>query len=170
MVLNNYIIKIADLDELEYIFDQKIAKSEEPEIVRAQKMRRITDAQNGTKLYFFGYLGNEVICEANATISANDVHTQNIDKVVSEDTAYLSAFLTREDMRGIGYFSKLYAYMEKHLKNLGFRYLTLGVEPDEDENKAIYSKWGYNELIYEGIETFDGMTVEVEYYRKKIGI
>ncbi len=166
--MHKYLTKIVDKFELEEIFNKKISVSDEPETVRAQKERRLIDAENETKLYFFGFLDGEPICEGNATISVHDIHTQNIDRIMDEKTAYLSAFFTREDMRGMGYFSKLYNFMENHLKLMGFEYLTLGVEPGDLHNKAIYKKWGYAELIYCGAEAFDGITVDVEYYRKKL--
>lgn len=163
-----YETKIASTKELEKIFDDKIAANPDDEHIPAQKARRMKDAANKTKLFFFGFLNGEMITEANVTISSNDIHTQNIDKVMNDKTAYLSAFLTKEEYRGRGYFSKLYTFMENELAKMGFEYLTLGVEPEEEKNKAIYHKWGYTELVYTGVEKFDGMTVNVEYYRKKL--
>lgn len=165
---NQYVMKTASIEELEKIFDKKIAADPANEHIIAQKKRRMTDARNKTKLFFFGYLCGEMVTEANATISPDDVHTQNIDKIMNEKTAYLSAFVTKEAYRGKGYFSKLYHFMEKELRKLGFEYLTLGVESDDAQNKARYHNWGYTELIYKGTEEFDGLKIEVEYYRKKL--
>lgn len=165
---NNFEIKIASISELEKIFDEKTKANPADAHLPFQKIRRMEDAKNKTKIFFFGFLNGELIAEANATISTMDVHTQNIDKVMGEKTAYLSAFLTKEKYRGQGYFSKLYAFMEKELAKRGFEYLTLGVEPEDEKNKAIYHKWGYTEHIYTGIEEFDGMRVNVEYYRKTL--
>lgn len=165
---NQYVMKIASIEELEKTFDDKISSTPNNEHIIAQKTRRMTDAKKKTKLFFFGYLDSEMITEANATISTDDVHTQNIDKITNEKTAYLSAFVTKEKFRGKGYFSKLYAFMEKELAKMGFEYLTLGVETKDEKNKAIYHKWGYTEHIYTGVEEFDGMRVNVEYYRKTL--
>jgi len=165
---NQYVMKIASIEELEKSFDEKIASNPTNEHIIAQKMRRMTDAKNNTKLFFFGYLGGEMITEANATISTDDVHTQNIDKIMNEKTAYLSAFVTKEEFRGKGYFSRLYRFMEQELKKMGFEYLTLGVESDDAQNKARYHNWGYTELIYKGSEEFDDVKIDVEYYRKNL--
>lgn len=165
---NQYVMKTASIEELEKIFDKKIAADPANEHIIAQKKRRMTDAKNKTKLFFFGYLNGEMITEANATISTDDVHTQNIDKIMNEKTAYLSAFVTKENFRGKGYFSKLYRFMEEELKKMDFEYLTLGVESDDAQNKARYYNWGYTKLIYKGTEEFDGMKIDVEYYTKKI--
>ena len=58
--------------------------------------------------------------------------------------------------------------MEEELKKMGFEYLTLGVESDDAQNKARYYNWGYTKLIYKGTEEFDGMKLDVEYYRKNL--
>ena len=47
----------------------------------------------------------------------------------------------------------------KNLKNL---------EPEDLENRERYNKWGFDELIHEGFEEFDGMKIDVLYYRKKL--
>ena len=59
--------------------------------------------------------------------------------------------------------------MIKDLKHRGYKYATLGVEPTELKNKAIYQKYGFTEHLEDSKEIYpDGTIVEVEYYRKKL--
>ena len=64
---NQYVMKTASIEELEKSFDEKLASDPTNEHIIAQKMRRMTDAKNKTKMFFSGYLGGEMITEANAT-------------------------------------------------------------------------------------------------------
>ena len=57
--------------------------------------------------------------------------------------------------------------MIKDLKNRGYTKVTLGVEPEEEKNKAIYTKYGFTEHIKNAQEIYpDGTIIEVEYYGK----
>ena len=167
-MFQNYITKIINASELEKIYDKKIAQNPADIHIPEQKMRRMKDAIAGTKVFFGGFIDDELICEANATVSADDAHVQNKEYVLSGNTAYLSAFLTKEPYRQKGYFSKLYAFMENELRSMGFEHLTIGVEPEDEKNRLMYYKWGYTELIYSGVEEFDDMKIRVCYYRKNI--
>ena len=55
------------------------------------------------------------------------------------------------------------------LKKLGYKKVTLGVEPDDIKNKEIYKKYGFTEYIKTSNEVNpDNTTMLVEYYRKDI--
>jgi hypothetical protein len=59
--------------------------------------------------------------------------------------------------------------MIEDLKQRGFKRVTLGVEPEEEKNKAIYFKYGFTNHIKDAKEVFpDGTTIDVEYYGKDI--
>ena len=74
-----------------------------------------------------------------------------------------------EEYQGQGFFSILVKYMLNDLKTRGYKYATLGVEPTELKNKAIYQKLGFTEYLENAKEVYpDGKIVEVEYYRKKL--
>ena len=114
---------------------------------------------------YYGLLDGRIICECSAAIDASIV--QNSKGLIDNKTAYLFAFRTINEYQGKGYFSILYKYMEEDLKNRGYEVLTLGVEPEELKNKAIYNKYGFVNHIKNGIETYpDGTEIEVEYYSK----
>ena len=87
-----------------------------------------------TRIVYMGILDGKIITEATAIVSLNDKGIQNKDGLIGEDMAYLSAFRTNKEYEGLGYFSKLYKFMENDLKKRGFKTLTLGVEPCEVRN------------------------------------
>ena len=80
------------------------------------------------------------------------------------DTAYLSALRIYQAYEGKGHISRLVKTMESHARNLGYTTLTIGVEAQEARNRAIYSHWGYVNLIME--EKQDGE--HVLFYGKKL--
>ena len=67
-------------------------------------------------IVYYGVLNGTIISEATAFIS----NTDDTNELVNEHTSYLSAFRTRKEYQGKGYFSKLYKYMENDLKNRGY--------------------------------------------------
>ena len=116
-----------------------------------------------------GILNNEIITEATAIVSENDIDMQNKDSLVGEGKAYLTAFRTNKKFENQGYFSKLYKFMENDLKKRGFNSLTLGVEPCETRNIQIYLKWGFSKYIKTDYEYYpNGEKILVNYYEKVI--
>ncbi len=79
-------------------------------------------------------------------------------------TANINALRIQEEFEGMGHISKLMKKIELHAAQLGYSYLTIGVEAKESRNLAIYLHWGYNEFVLHEFE--DGELVL--YYRKKI--
>ncbi|MEW6857271.1 hypothetical protein ABG751_06385 [Streptococcus iniae] len=72
---------------------------------------------------------------------------------------------------GKGYFSQLFQFILSDLKKRGYQEVTLGVEPREKRNNAIYKKWGFNKHIKTAIEYYGNDLkngVEVNYYLKGI--
>ena len=79
------------------------------------------------------------------------------------------AFRTIDEYQGKGYFSKLFNYMVNDLKSKGYKRLTIGVEPTETKNKAIYFKWGFTNFVRKSQEKYpNGSIIDVEYYYKDL--
>ena len=166
--MNNFICKIADLDEMVKKWDYEISIHPNDENWSIWKNKSMAGYYDNNQLCYIGVLDGEIITEATAMLSAEFV--QNSDDLVNTDTAYLCAFRTRKEFQGQGYFSKLYRYMENDLYNKGYRVLTLGVEPDDMKNKEIYFKYGFTHFIKSAFETYpDGEIIQVEYYSKDLG-
>lgn len=165
--MDNYICKIADLDEIIKKWDYEISIHPNDENWLIWKNKSIEGYIDNNQLCYIGVLNGEIITEATAMISPFGV--QNTDGLVSNDTAYLCAFRTRKEFQHQGYFSKLYRYMENDLYDKGYRILTLGVEPDDIKNKEIYFKYGFTHFVKSAFEIYpDGEQIYVEYYSKHL--
>ena len=59
--------------------------------------------------------------------------------------------------------------MVDDLRQKGFTKATLGIEPSEEKNKEIYTRYGFTEYIKSGKEYYpNGMVIDVEYYGKTL--
>ena len=163
---NNYVCKIATIDEMNEKWDYEINIAiEDKDNWIIWKKENIERFQKGLIIPYYGLLNGEIICECTAEIDSSIV--QNAENLVDEKTAYLCAFRTKKEYQGQGYFSKLFKFMIKDLKNRGYTKVTLGVEPEEEKNKAIYNEYGFTEHIKNAQEIYpDGTIIEVEYYGK----
>ena len=166
--MGSYVCKIATLEELEKKYQYEIDNSGNDRSNWIVWKRQAIDRYNSGKIIpYYGLLDGEIICECTAALDSSVV--QNSDNLVNDKTAYLFAFRTIKEYQGQGYFSKLFKFMMEDLKSKGYERVTLGVEPDEDKNKAIYSKYGFVERIKNAKEIYpDGSEIEVEYYSKKL--
>ena len=166
--MQKYICKIATIEEMNSKWDYEISKAtDDKENWIIWKKENIMNYKKGKIIPYYGVIDDEIICEATAALTGDIV--QNSDKLVDETTAYLMAFRTNKEYEGKGYFSKLYKFMEDDLKSKGYTLLTLGVEPEETKNKAIYNHYGFAEHIKNAKEVNpDGTEINVEYYGKKI--
>ena len=166
--MNNYICKIANVDEMNTKWDYEINNAKEDKnnwvIWKEQNIERFKES---LIIPYYGILDNKIICECTAIIDSNIF--QNSNQLVDNKTAYLSAFRTIKDYQGQGYFSTLFKYMINDLIKRGYERVTLGVEPNELKNKEIYFKYGFTNFIKKAIEQYpDGTKVEVEYYYKDL--
>ena len=62
-------------------------------------------------------------------------------------TAYLCAFRVKPEYRGQGNGTRLMAAVLAELKEMGFRYATIGVESDEPRNYRLYQRFGFRKKI-----------------------
>ena len=166
--MENYICKIATLEEMNTKWDYEIACADEDKsnwiIWKKSSMEHV---QEGKSLPYYGILDGQIISEATAILDGSIA--QNSEGLVDGKIAYLSAFRTIPEYQGKGYFSKLFNFMLEDLKKRGYEKVTLGVEPGELENKQIYTHYGFTEHIKNGVETYpDGTQIDVEYYGKKL--
>jgi len=176
--VGNYTMKkykclIADLEMINKKWDKEI--EDHHNSIQWIEFKNISIKNRNTRIVYMGVLNDEIITEATAIISEDDLDMQNKDKLVGNKTAYLTAFRTNKHYEGRGYFSKLYKYMENDLKIKGFQKLTLGVEPCEVRNMQIYFKWGYVNFIKTAFEIYplennadEPEKVMVNYYSKKL--
>lgn len=164
----DYICKIPTYEEMNIKWNHEIEHHKEDKYNwMIWKTQNIENYKKGYIIPYYGILAGKIICEATAMTHSNIV--QNSFLLVDEKTVYLSAFRTIKEYQGKGYFSELIKYMLKDLKEKGFTKATLGIEPHEKRNKAIYQHFGFDEYIKRGTEKYpDGTKIEVEYYAKKL--
>lgn len=163
-----FICKIASPQEMNVKWDYEIAqRGKDKENWIDWKKRSIENYERGYTIPYYGILEGVIICEATAMIHPKVV--QNSTGLVGGHIVYLSAFRTIVKFQGKGYFSKLFHFMIDDLRHKGFTKATLGVEPDEEKNKEIYTHYGFTEYIKSGKEYYpDGTVIDVEYYGKTL--
>ena len=168
MIMENYVCKIASLEEMNLKWDYEIECNKDDKYNwLIWKEENIIKYKKGYIIPYYGILNEKIICEATANINSKIV--QNSDLLVDTKRAYLSAFRTIKEYQGKGYFSKLMKFMLNDLKNRGYTEVTLGVEPTDEKSKKIYEHYGFNEYLKGGIEKYpDGTIIDVEYYLKKL--
>lgn len=152
--MNNFSCKVATRDELlkrwEYLI--KIHPGNNDWV--RYKENAVRNYDNGSTISYLGFLDDQIICEATAYIkeSAFVGDISNPSGLLNDNMAYLAAFRTNKEYEGQGYFSKLYNFMEKDLKNRGYTELSLGVGPEAVRNIEIYFHLGFREYIKTVIE------------------
>ena len=147
--MNNYICKIADLNEMNTKWDYEISIHPGDISWSLYKTKFIESAKKGNRVSYYGILNGKIICEATAIFNKEEENK--------------------------GYFGKLYRYMEQDLKSKGFNRLVLGVEPAEVRNIQIYFKMGFINYLKSDYEEYakrsaDGESekILVNYYYKNI--
>ena len=166
--MGNYVCKIANIEEMNIKWDYEINNAtDDKENWIIWKKENLDRFNKGYIIPYYGLLDGKIICECTAIINPSII--QNFDGLVDEKSAYLSAFRTIKEYQGQGYFSKLFKYMIEDLKKKGYERVTLGVEKEEEKNKAIYSKYGFTNHIKDAKESYpDGTIIDVEYYGKSL--
>lgn len=140
----DYKCLIASKEMIIQKFNEEIKKHDS----REWKEFKIQALQNiNNRIVYMGILDGKIITEATAIISKKDLDSINLNDLVEDNKAYLSAFRTNKEYQGQGYFSKLYKFMENDLKKRGYKSLTLGVEAKEVKNMQIYFKFGFTKYI-----------------------
>lgn len=163
-----YVCKIASLEEMNAKWDEEIERHPASQSNwLTWKKEAVRNAESGKSVPYYGVLRGRVICEATAMLHPDAV--QNSEGLVDEKTAYLCAFRTVPEYRGQGYFSKLLRFMLDDLAEKGCQRVTLGVEPDDENNLKIYRHFGFTDFIKHGREVYpDATAVDVDYYGKRL--
>lgn len=159
-----FVCRVPTEEEICRKWDYEISHNEESrENWVVWKKETLENVREGRCILYYGFLGDEIICEATAMTCPEKV--QNSQGLVDGSTVYLAAFRTNEGYRGKGYFSKLFRYMTADLKKKGFSKATVGVESEEQRNKQIYRHYGFTDFLKQSRETYpDGTVIDVEYY------
>ncbi len=70
----------------------------------------------------------------------------------NKTTVYLNALRIEKQYRGNGHISAMVKLMENYAREKGYKYITIGVDDSNEKNKAIYTHWGYTDLVFTEVE------------------
>ena len=126
----------ASIADLELRWDKNIADNIGDDRWVAWKSIAIENHKNNKCITFVILHGEEPIGEGTLipTMQSVEVNGLRIDK----------------KYEGKGHISKLVKIMEQYAKDEGYKTATIGVEPNETRNLAIYLHWGYD--TFENLE------------------
>lgn len=175
--MNNFICKVANRDELLKRWNYLIYFHHNNNKWIKFKENALKHYDENSTISYFGFLNNEIICEATAYIKSSafigDISEPS--GLLSDSMAYLAAFRTNKKYEGKGYFSKLYNFVENDLKERGYNELSWGVEPEAVRNIEIYFHLGFRNYIKTLIEyetsrenLFKKEKNVILFYKKKI--
>ena len=114
--MDKYICKIATLEEMEQNWNYLVEIHPNNNAWKIYKEESKKNMKEKNTIVYYGILNGTIISEATAFIT----NTDDTNNFVNESTSYLSAFRTRKEYQGKGYFSKLYKFMEDDLKKRGY--------------------------------------------------
>lgn len=165
--MDNYKCVIANKELIIKKWNEEISRHNNSKLWK--EFKKISLNNLDTRIVYMGILNDEIITACTAIISLKDLNIQNKEILIGNNKAYLTAFRTNKEYQNKGYFSKLYKFMEDDLKNRGFKYLTIGVEPCEVRNIQIYFKWGFTKYIKSCYEVYPNLEKTlVNYYEKEL--
>jgi len=150
--MHEYKYKIATLEELERRWDINIANNIGDNRWVDWKAIAIENHKNNKCTTFVVLYGEEPIGEGTLipTLQSVEINGLRIDK----------------QHEGKGHISKLVKIMEQYAKDEGYKTATIGVEPKETRNLAIYLHWGYNTFVKLEISNMKEEEGLVLYYSK----
>lgn len=159
----------ATLEDLEKIWNKNIAKHPDDDRWIRWKKQYIDDNKNGISQTFVVVNGDDPIGEI--TLVLSEKHRDVVDFPIlcdGKESVYMAAFRIEKQFEGQGHISRIVKMAEEYGKSLGRKYATLGVNAENERNKAIYNHWDYNEFLFANTEEENGKTETVLYFRKEL--
>ena len=158
--------RIATPDDLEARWARNIANNPGDDRWITWKDAHIQNIQQGVSKGFVVIHDNMPVGEGTLLFSPLCVAVNGrLELADGKCVANINALRMDKPYRGKGHMSKLVKFMEHAAKEMGYSTLTIGVEPNETRNLAIYLHWGYDTFVMWDVEE-DGELVL--YYSKKI--
>jgi len=161
--MSNYIYRIATPDDLERIWAKNIADNAGDNRWIEWRDGFIKGNHIGDRKSFVTVYCGEPIGEGTLLFLPECIQGRT-DLSNGSTIANVNALRMDKNHEGKGHMSRLIKLMEQYAKDLGYKQLTIGVEPNETRNLGIYLHWGYDKFIRSDIEEDDGALVL--YYAK----
>ena len=141
----------ATIVDMERIWDKNIKAN--PKWI-AWRNEAIENYKDGTTCKTFVILNdNDPIGEVTMIFSPKHKEIgSRIDLADGVDVANINALRVDKSYRNQGHSTKLMRAMEQHAVSAGYKRLTIGVEPKDARNIAIYLHWGYTNFVRYDIE------------------
>lgn len=160
-----YEYRKATRDDLERIWNKNIEKNPNDARWQRWKEQYIGYNEHGMATTFVVLFCGEPVGEGTLLFSEN-CKAINGRKLLADGStiANINALRIEKSHEGQGHISKLVKLIEEYAKELGYAAVTIGVEPKEARNLAIYLHWGYNVFIL--ADNDDGELVL--YYKKRL--
>jgi GNAT superfamily N-acetyltransferase len=118
---------------------------------------------HGKKHFIIIYNGRPI---GEGTLLLTPNHIQGRTDLANGTTiANISALRITKQHEGKGHMSKLVKVIEQYAAKNGCTQLTIGVEPKDTRNIAIYLHWGYNTFVKYDVEEDGGLAL---YYSKAL--
>jgi GNAT superfamily N-acetyltransferase len=153
-MIKKYKYQKASLVDLELRWDKNIADNIGDERWVTWKAETIEEHKSNKCITFVVLYGEEPIGEGTLipTMHSVEINGLRIDK----------------QYEGKGHISKLVKVMEQYAKDEGYKTATIGVEPKEARNLAIYLHWGYDTFVKLEISDMKEEEGLILYYSKNL--
>ena len=152
-------------EDLERLWDYQIAQNPGDDRYLRWKAQFIADNRSGAAATFAVIIDGEPIGEGTLLFSPECRAIRGRTALADgKATANINALRIRREYEGRGHISNLVRLMENTAREMGFSRITIGVEETELRNRAIYSHWGYVNLVM----TEEDAGTQVLYYAKEL--
>ena len=167
---NNYICRLATLEEVENRWNNIIQKEHDKEMYNRAKEEFLQEIKNNTRMTYIGLLNNKIICDITVITKIAGIKKEagNIQNLINEHRAFLCAIRTDKEYENKGYFSKLLKYIEQDLLIRGYTELSLAVDHSNKKNQEIYKHLGFINQITTEIKEGNGTIYTFHYLYKTI--
>lgn len=151
--MNNFNYRVASTNELNLIWDKDIANNFGDSRWIVWKSEFIENNNTGKCKTFIVFDDKEPIGQGTLLFSpqCNGIRGR-VELADGIKTVCLGALRIEKQYEGQGHISKLVKMMEQYAKDKGYKIITIGVEPKETRNLAIYLHWGYDTFIKSEME------------------
>ena len=158
--------KKANLEDLDWLWDKKIAENPDDSRYLRWKTQFIKDNARGAAVTFLVVSDGESVGEGTLLLSPDcRAIRQRTCLCDGKRIANINNLRIEKEFEGLGHISQLMKVMTQYAASLGINLLTIGVEAAETRNLGIYLHWGFDTFIMAEEED----SVLVLYYGKKIG-
>ena len=141
--MDEYICKIASLDEMNTKWDYEIANAgEDKNNWIIWKKCSIEHMLKGKSIPYYGILDGKIISEATAILDGSIA--QNSDGLVNEKTAYLSAFRTIPEYQGKGIATIVLGDIQSGNLISGFNRIEVSIDENNIASVRLFEKMGFD--------------------------